>query len=236
MNYDRPIADFTVEPGQGLGRSARSSIYEQLRHAIVTLEFEPGRRLSENHLAGLFQVSRTPVRESLARLRADRLVEIAPQSGTFVALISRRAVGDAQFIRQALECAAVRLSAARIDEPGLARLQALVDQHEQANERGEDALVLQVGDAFHQALFQASGLDLWDVVARADGHLHRLHRLAPRRRDDVRALIAEHRLVLDALARRDPDGAEAVLREHIEVMPPALDELQLAHPEYFATE
>src|SRR5919202_4680398 len=93
---------------------ARDEVYARLRAAIVTAELEPGRQLSENEVAGRFGVSRTPVREALVRLRDDRLVEIVPQLGTFVSPISTRAVADAQFIREALECAAVRAAAARV--------------------------------------------------------------------------------------------------------------------------
>src|SRR5690349_12947762 len=93
--------------------NTRGEVYGRLRDAIVAAELEPGRQLSENELAEFFGVSRTPIREALVRLRDDRLVEIVPQLGTFVTRISEAAVSDAQFIRQALECAAVRLAAQR---------------------------------------------------------------------------------------------------------------------------
>src|SRR3954453_2340755 len=92
---------------------ARDQFSPPLRGAIVSAELEPGRRLSENELAGWLGVSRTPVREALVRLRDDRLVEIVPQLGTYVARISDRAVGDAQFVRESLECAAIRLAATK---------------------------------------------------------------------------------------------------------------------------
>src|SRR4051812_2280005 len=87
---------------------ARDHAYDRLRAAIVTADLEPGRQLSETELAGRLGISRTPVREALVRLRDDRLVEVVPQLGTFVARIRDSAVADAQFIREALECAAVR--------------------------------------------------------------------------------------------------------------------------------
>src|ERR671936_1621606 len=95
------------------GVPARTQVYAALRDAIVRAELEPGRRLSENELASWLGVSRTPIREALVRLRDERLVEIVPQLGTFVSRISPQAVADAQFVREALECAAVRAAAAR---------------------------------------------------------------------------------------------------------------------------
>ena len=95
------------------GGSARDQVYAALRDAIVCAELEPGRRLSENELAELLGVSRTPIREALVRLRDDRLVAIVPQLGTFVTLISNDAVADAAFVREALECGAIRLATER---------------------------------------------------------------------------------------------------------------------------
>src|SRR4051812_49442151 len=95
-----------------LGSSAREQAYAVLRQAIVGAELEPGRRLSENQLADLIGVSRTPVRDALARLRDERLVAIVPQLGTFVTYIDEEAVADAHFVREALEVGAVRIAAA----------------------------------------------------------------------------------------------------------------------------
>jgi len=89
----------------------RAQVYALLREAIVRGELAPGRQLSENTLAAELGVSRTPIREALGRLREDRLVETVPQLGTFVVRVSPTAIRDAQFIRETLECAAIRLSA-----------------------------------------------------------------------------------------------------------------------------
>src|SRR5918911_632620 len=106
------------------GVPAREQVYLALWEGIVSAELEPGRRLSENELADLLGVSRTPVREALARLRDERLVAIVPQLGTFVTLISHQGVADAAFVREALECSAVRLATERATAEDLAGLQA----------------------------------------------------------------------------------------------------------------
>src|ERR671930_1714505 len=102
------------------GVPARTQVYATLRDAIIRAELPPGRKLSENELATWLGVSRTPVREALVRLRDERLVAIVPQLGTFVTLISTEAVADAAFVREALECAAIRLATERAGEEALA--------------------------------------------------------------------------------------------------------------------
>src|ERR687894_38551 len=101
-----------------------------MRDAIVRVDLAPGQRLSENELAGQLGVSRTPVREALARLRDERLVAVVPQLGTFVTRISTGAVGDAQFVREALECAAIREAAVRAGDADVAALEEIVRRQE----------------------------------------------------------------------------------------------------------
>jgi DNA-binding GntR family transcriptional regulator len=61
------------------GRTARGRVCIALHEAVVSADPESGRRLSENELAAVLGLSRTPLREVLARLRDDRLVAIVPQ-------------------------------------------------------------------------------------------------------------------------------------------------------------
>src|SRR4051794_12191289 len=116
---------------------AGRAVYASVREAIVSTELQPGQQISENELAAQLGVSRTPVREALARLRDDRLVEIVPQLGTFVSRISVAGVDDAQFLREALECSAVRLAADRCAAGDLRELEALIARQEEARDAGD---------------------------------------------------------------------------------------------------
>src|SRR6476620_3435597 len=122
------------------GTLARIHAYGAILDAIVR---------SENELAAWLGVSRTPVREALARLREEGLVEIVAQLGTFVAPISPRAVTDAQFVRESLECAAVRKAAELATEDDIAELEGIVrNQHRAVRAGDHDAFYL-LDDDFH---------------------------------------------------------------------------------------
>ena len=110
---------------------AGRQVYRALREAIVAAELEPGQRISENELTVRLGVSRTPIREALARLRDERFVQVIPQLGTYVTRISTAAVEDAQFVREALECAAVRIAAQRATTADIAALEGLVRRQEE---------------------------------------------------------------------------------------------------------
>lgn len=212
------------------GLAARDRIYLTLREAITTAELAPGRRLSENELAGQLGVSRTPIREALALLREERLVAIVPQLGTFVTRISPAAIADAAFVREALECAAVRLAAERISSAALVELQANLAAQAEAEPSRFHAL----DDDFHRLLCEASGHPVaWTLARRAGGQLDRLRRLSLPEPGYREQMVEEHHAVLAAVAELDPDRAERTLRHHLRMVPSLLGALQERHPDSF---
>ncbi len=217
------------------GAPVRIQVYATLRRAIVRGDLAPGRQLSENELAAELGVSRTPIREALGRLRDDRLVEIVPQLGTFVTRIDPQAVRDAQFIREALECAASAgppSSPAKTTSPASRRTSQGQDRARDADDL--DAFNL-LDDAFHRALCDLSGHPaVWRVSERAKAHLNRVRRLSLAAPNYMAEMIDEHRAVLAAVAERDPDAAEKALRHHLEMVLSELPRLRAQHPDYFA--
>jgi DNA-binding GntR family transcriptional regulator len=195
-----------------------------MREAVVSAELEPGRQLSENELADLLGVSRTPVREALARLRDERLVAIVPQLGTFVTLIAHDAVADAAFVREALECSAIRLASERVTDADLVDLQANLSAQARA----------QRDDELHRRICQLSGHEIaWALSRRANGHLDRVRRLSLPDAGYMRSMVRDHRAFVGALADRDGDRAESLLRHHLRMVLSSLPQLEAEHPEYF---
>jgi DNA-binding GntR family transcriptional regulator len=216
------------------GTPARIQVYAALRQAIVRGEFEPGQQLSENVLAANLGVSRTPVREALARLRDDRLVEIIPQLGTFVSRISPQAVGDAQFIREALECAAVRRAAELAGEDDVAKLEENLHAQGRAAESDDLDAFYVLDDSFHRSLCDLSGhLAVWAVSERAKSHLNRVRRLSLGQPNYPREMVDEHRAVVAAISDHDPDAAEDLLRHHLRMVLREVPRLRAQHPDFF---
>ncbi len=219
------------------GLRERGQIYLLLRDAIVSAELAPGRRLSENELADLFGVSRTPIREALQRLRDDRLVEIVPQLGTFVTRISEDAVADAQFVREALECAAIKSAALRSRDQDLASLEAIIRRQEAAREANDYDRFYVLDDDLHHALCDLSGHDIaWSLSQRAKGHLNRVRRLSLPEPGYLMEMISEHRAVVAAVGAHNPDGAERALRHHLRMVLSTLPAIREQHPDYFESE
>lgn len=223
------------EEGRRPGRpSSGPYLYAALRDLIVRAELAPGERLSETELGDRLGVSRTPVREALGRLRDDRLVEVRPQIGTFVARISPQAVSDAQFIREALECTAVRVSAELADEESMAQIEENLRAQERAVARTDIDSWQLLDDTFHRHLCDLSGHPaVWPVNERAKSHLNRLRRLSLSMPDYLSTMVDAHRAVADAVGAHAPDSAELALREHLRAVLREVPRIREQHPDYF---
>jgi DNA-binding GntR family transcriptional regulator len=212
----------------------RVQVYATLRDAIVRGWLAPGQRLSENTLASEMGLSRTPIREGLSLLREERLVETVPQLGSFVARVDPAAIADAQFVREALECAAVRLAAQAAGEADIAELEENLRGQERAAEKTDPDAFYLLDNAFHRALCDLSGHPtVWTVSERAKVHLNRVRRLSLGSPDYLAEMIAEHRQVIDAVASHDPDLAESHLRAHLRTVLREVPRMREEHPEYF---
>ncbi len=213
---------------------ARGRVYTILRDAIVSAEFHPGQRLSEAELAERLGVSRTPIREALVRLRDDRLVEIVPQLGTYVSRISRQAIDDAQFVREALEGAAVRIAATRARPEDVATLDAIIVRQRDAFRASDIARFYFFDDELHRSLCDLSGHGVaWSLSQRASGHLNRIRRLSMTLPAYIDEMIEEHVLVIDAVRRGEPQEAESALRQHLQMVVSAVPDIERSHPDYF---
>ena len=225
------VPDKSRRPGRA---SSGPYLYAALRDQIVRAELAPGERLSEAELGERLGVSRTPIREALGRLRDDRLVEVRPQIGTFVARISPAAVSDAQFIREALECTAVRVSAELADDESMAQMEENLRAQERATDRIDIDSWQLLDDTFHRQICDLSGHPaVWPVNERAKSHLNRLRRLSLSMPDYLPTMVEAHRTVAEAVGNHDPDGAEAALREHLRAVLREVPRIREQHPDYF---
>ena len=197
-------------------RSTAQGVFELLCGEIVLNQLKPLDPIREGQIAERIGVSRTPVREALLRLADLGLVDIYPQSGTRVAPIRLAKVRAAQLIREAVEVEVVGRAAARMTPAALATIDAIIEDQARAATRGDTRRLYELDEAFHRAIFEIA-----DCLAAADEledvklHLNRLRYLSvdwPRSADYI---VAEHRLIREALGAQDAVAAAAAMRTHL---------------------
>lgn len=228
---DLKLTDLSASPEPIARRISKA-----LRQAIVTMRVMPGEMLSEQEIAQHFGVSRQPVREAFIKLAEAGLVRVLPQRGTLVVKISVAAVEDARFVREAIECALTRRAALAIerDRTGLAPLEALLEAQEEKGVERDAERFFQLDEDFHRELAALAGRpSAWRIVEDVKAQMDRVRFLDMSEAQPMTVVIKQHRDVLDALRRADPDAAEAAMRVHLSQIEKTLPVLAARFPELF---
>lgn len=204
--------------------SKAERVYRELRRRIRELEMQPGSRLQKNEIGIEFGVSRAPVSEAIAWLAEEGLVDVYPQSGSFVAPIRPEDIREAILIRTGLEVEAARRVAGKADGGVLRRLDENLEAQAEAVRSGNMAALDDLDEEFHETIIAA--LDspraqrLLDS-ARALLDRPRFHALPEDGRPH--ATLVEHQRIADAIRTGDPELAGAAMRVHIAMVARAIE-------------
>ncbi|MEM8952357.1 MAG: GntR family transcriptional regulator, partial [Pseudomonadota bacterium] len=192
--------------------------YDVLRAAILDMNiYREGvdLRLDERQMAEQLGISRTPIREALARLAQDGLVEIQPRKGVFVVRKSMEEILEMVVTWAALESMAARLAADQASDKDLRDLRKFAMKHSVDAARADLAEYSEANIQFHQRILELSGCSL--LKTTADGlfeHMHAARRRAMGENDRASRSVVDHMEIIDALEARDGDLAERLVREH----------------------
>jgi DNA-binding GntR family transcriptional regulator len=223
-------------PGGSRARANNTAhlVYRELRDDIVSMRRAPGQPIVEKEIALARGVSRTPVREALLRLAGEDLVEIFPQSGTFVARIPASALPEAILMRTALEQTTARLAAERAHAGDIARLHDLIERQRRVEARGERDRFHAADEAFHAAIAEAAGHPgIWRFIEQVKIQVDRYRRLTLPVPGRMRLVLGEHAAVVAAIEAHDPPAAAAAMAAHLERLRASIGDVRDLNPDYF---
>lgn len=206
----------TIVPQARPYRPLYEDAYDALRNAILEGRLAPGARIVEAEIARQMAISRAPVREAIRKLERDGMVEYQPRRGTIVVELSADDVRDVYALRAHLEAYAARLAAERVTDEDFQRLEASLERM-RACAANDDLRGLIAADVeFHSDILHASGSKrirhLWDSL---NPHSWTLLTGIRATEYTLEEIAERHLLLLDALRARDPERADAEIRDHI---------------------
>ena len=214
--------------------TASALIRQALRADIVALRLTPGMPLVEKEIAERYGVSRTPVHEAVLRLADEGLVDIFPQSGTFVSRIPVHALPEAIIIRKALEETTARMAAVRARSSQVAGLRAVMERLREMEAAGDREGFHQADEAFHAGIAEAAGHPgIWTLVQQVKLQVDRYRRLTLPEEGRLARVIAEHAAILDGIEAHDPDRAAAMMGAHLGALLADLGGIKDHNPDYF---
>lgn len=216
-------------------RPLARQVYDNLHARIISFDLVPHQRLSEKQIAEELRVSRTPVREALARLADHRLVDILPQRGTLVAPLRLTDLEQSQMLREAIELALLRRVMECPDRTELVTgMRAEIRLQKAFVEVDDVARFYDSDEQLHGMIARFVGMaSILKEIERAKMHMDRVRRLMISGIDELSVVIAQHEGIVDAIEAGDLVKAQSLMLEHLRRIFSYLGEAVAKYPEYF---
>lgn len=197
-------------------RTLHEELVERLREIILEGGLEAGAKVPERELCERLGVSRTPMREALKVLAADKLVTLIPNRGAVVRGLTPDDIDELFPVIGALEALAGELACAHITDEQIAAITALHEDMLAHYETGHRAGYFRLNQQIHEAIVDASGNSVLVEQYRAlSAPLRRARYVANLSGDRWAQAVAEHESILAALSQRDGAALSGILRAHL---------------------
>ena len=210
-------AQLVVEPIEP-NYSLKERIYVSLRDAITSMNIyaeDAELRLDERELSDRLAISRTPIREALARLEQEGLVRVVPRKGVYIVRKTKAEILEMITVWAALEAMAARLVTQVASDEEIASLRSLFTTFQDGQVQAKIDEYSDTNIAFHQAILRLSRCALIEELA--DGlfiHLRSIRARTIEEDDRAKRSIIDHMHIIEALEARDTELADRLVREH----------------------
>ena len=205
-----------------------------IREAIMELNFLPGEIIRKHDICNALGVSRSPVSEALAKLRNEGLVEVVPQSGTFVSRFSLQDIKEGAFLREAIELACIEILASNISEQQLIDLNRNLKLQKVLAETDDYQGFYQLDAEMHGMIMDFTGYkNLAKVTKTGWVQVDRARQLLLPVDGRLKKAFQEHRAVIKALEKNDVALAREQMRTHLNQLILLLTPLEKKHPHLF---
>ena len=216
--------------------TAREYALRIIRQNIISLDLEPGSRISENELASELGISRTPVREALIELSKIKVIEIYPQRGSYISLIDYELVEEAEFMRLTLEKAVVKEICEKVEKERLKTLEKNIKLQQFYIENFEPKKLLELDNQFHEELFIiANKMQTYKLLNTMMIYYDRVRSLRLKSVDN-QYVVDDHMAILDALRKRDAEKGMDIMIKHLTHYKLDKEDLKRAYSQYFREE
>ena len=197
-------------------KSLGEHVFDSLKQAIIRGNMSPGEWLVESHIADTLGISRTPVREAIHKLEREGLIERQPRGGFTVLGLTRDDIEETFGIRAVLEGYAAKLAAIKHHPKELAPLEKKIEEFEKYLAQKQQAELTRINTEFHDLLYALSkSPKLVHMINGLRDQIFRFRQMILKESKMAKISNEDHKQMLEFIRKRDADGVEALVREHI---------------------
>ena len=209
-------------------------VYDLLKKRIISLELQPGQRISEKEISESLAVSRTPVREAFIKLSREGLLYVLPQRGTYISQIDLKQVEEARFIRETLEIKVLQMAVEDFPGAQLEKLKHNLEQQKACMDNRQFSRYLELDEGFHEIIFEGCDkLQTWKFIDLVNTQYKRIRLLSFTVEDVIKNLIEQHAMIYEAIRDHDQEKAYKIITNHIQKLIMEQRDLKLKYPGYF---
>ncbi|MBN1836490.1 MAG: GntR family transcriptional regulator [Spirochaetales bacterium] len=191
-------------------------VLEYIRDRILNFSLLPGVKISDDEVAKVFGISRSPVREALNRLVEQGLVEYRPNRGFAVRVFTRKDVEDYYILREALECVAVKLATASVGAHELKTLEDLLATYPAIIESGDIVRFNECDERFHDLIgYYSKNRAVYKALQNLQGIIRIIRRYDHIRSGSLQHTLEQHQVILRHMTEKNPKAAASAMSSHI---------------------
>ncbi len=195
-------------------QTLREKILETIRDAILRGVLKPGEKVAEPELAERFGISRTPIREAFRQLESEGYLTVIPRRGAVVTALSERDVKEFYAIKAILEGYAARMAAKNLSDRDIERLETINTRLQQLADEGDVKTFYRVHNEFHELFIRAAGNEkLAELINQLVMKFNRPRLASLSLPGRMQISVDEHRKIIEAFKRRNPDEADNLVRK-----------------------
>jgi len=224
--------------GQIEAINMREDAYNQLKYQILHGVYFPGQKISEKIISEALNIGRTPVREAIIRLERYSLVEVVPQSGTYVTKIDLKSAENAQFLRRKIDPDVLLQFSMNAPEKIKRQLKTNLSLQRQAVKERDINKFFDLDEEFHQIFYiGADHKMIWEWLQTINMHLNRYRWLRLEVSGlDWETLMDQHETIYEAVKNQDVEAIRFSIQSHLRLMLQELPSLLEQFPDYFVNE
>ncbi|WP_300356941.1 GntR family transcriptional regulator [Fusobacterium sp.] len=209
--------DFKVT-NKSKGENSKQYTYRVLKDNIMNLSLEPGATISEIEISQALNVSRTPVREAIVKLKEEKLINVFPQKGSIVSKMNLKLIEEAAFLREICDKEMLKIVCSRKNKDFLIKelrknleyQKIIVDYEEDSYE------FFRLDNKFHEIIYEfCNKLNIWKAIKRLSTHYDRLRLFDVFEKMNLKEILAQHEKIIEILEKGKFEDIDKIVMEHL---------------------